>query len=103
MLFLRRPRKPLAAFRTLARRAWLGTERGARDMVYLPSTVRHPALDALGFGFRQHRGAAQIAGTSRGIVDQPVALADLVGLDLAIRSEFEALFGARLGLHFGHF
>ena len=33
MLFLRRPRKPLAAFRTFLRREWLGTERGARDMV----------------------------------------------------------------------
>src|SRR5471030_744226 len=36
MLFLRRPRKPLAALRTLALRAWLGTERGLRDMVLLP-------------------------------------------------------------------
>jgi hypothetical protein len=32
-----------------------------------------------------------------------VALADLVGLDLAGRGEFEALFGALLGLHLGHF
>ena len=34
---------------------------------------------------------------------QAVTLADLVGLDLAALGDFEALFGARLGLHLGHF
>src|SRR5437868_8115152 len=32
MLFFRRPRNPLACFRTRLRRRWEGTERGARDM-----------------------------------------------------------------------
>src|ERR1700723_4015689 len=36
MLFLRRPRMPLACLRTFLRRAWLGTERGVRDMIYPP-------------------------------------------------------------------
>src|SRR3569833_2463666 len=68
-----------------------------------PSAIRHPALHAPEFGYKQRDHAAQVAGTSRRIVDQPVALADLVGLDLAFGGDFEALFSARLGLHLGHF
>src|SRR5437762_12835323 len=103
MLFLRRPRNPLAWAKTFLRRAWLGTARGARDMAQPPSRVRHPALDALGFGGAQGRGAAQLADLLVGTLDHAVALARLAVLDLAARGEPEALFGARFRLHFGHF
>src|SRR6185312_12513015 len=67
------------------------------------SAIGHPALHAPGLGLGQGVHAAQVAGTFGRVVDQPVALADLMGLDLALGGEFEALLGARLGLQFGHF
>src|SRR3954463_3565858 len=103
MLFLRRPRKPLACSRTRFRRARLGTARGARDMDQPSLRVRHPALDALGFGGAHRRGAAQLTDLLVRALNHAVALARLAVLDLAGRGEPKALFGARFGLHFGHF
>src|SRR6185503_19133099 len=103
MLFLRRPRKPFACCRTFLRRAWLGTARGARDMDQPSLRVWHPALHALGFGCTHGRGAAQVADLLVRALDHAVALARLAVLDFAARGEPEALFGARFGLHFGHF
>src|SRR5438046_1574754 len=103
MLFLRRPRKPLACSRTRFRRARLGTARGARDMDQPSLRVRHPALDALGFGGAHRRGAAQLTDLLVRALDHAVALARLAMLDLAARGEPEALFGARFGFQLGHF
>src|SRR3954466_16203763 len=103
MLFLRRPRKPLACSRTRLRRARLGTARGARDMDEPSLRVRHPAIDALGFGGAHRRGAAQLTDLLVRALDHAVALARLAVLDFAARGEPEALFGARFRLHFGHF
>src|ERR1700688_4562267 len=104
MLFLRRPRKPLACFRTRLRRRCEGTARGARDMVEPPlCRVGHPAADALGFGRRHDLRSPKLADLLVGSLDHAVALAGLAVLELAVGSEFEALLRARLCLQLGHF
>ena len=52
---------------------------------------------------RQHGGAASLADELGGPLDHAMALAGLGGLDVAIGRHLEALLGARLRLHLGHF
>src|SRR5205809_5942870 len=47
-------------------------------------------------------GALHFAERAMRLADQAVAVVGAAGLDLAVRGELEALFGARLRLHFGH-
>src|SRR6516162_10116928 len=68
------------------------------------STVRQEIfLDVIAVGLEQHVGAAQLANLFFGPLDHAVALARLLIEDLARGGHFEALLGARFGLHLGHF
>ena len=65
--------------------------------------VGHPQRDAQRLGFREHLGAAIGADVVAAMAGQTVTLAGDAGLHLPRSREFEALFGARLGLQLGHF
>src|SRR6516225_6458159 len=68
------------------------------------STVRQEIfLDVIAVGLEQHVGTAQLANLFFGPLDHAVALARLLIEDLARGGHFEALLGARFGLHLGHF
>ena len=61
------------------------------------------ALDALFVGLVNRGRVRQVALLLRALLGQDVTLEGVLPLDLPSPREFEALFGARLGLHFGHF
>src|ERR1700722_6313493 len=117
MVFLRRPRKPLAALSTFLCLAWEVTPRLTRAMTESPSrfatlngfagnrrsAVRQKVfLDVVAVGFEQHIGAAQLADLLLGALDHAVPLARLCIEDLSGPRHLEALFRARLGLDLGH-
>src|SRR5579863_9020837 len=113
MVFLRRPKKPLAARSTFLCLACAVTPRLTRDIIDLlrssaKGTTERSAIgqevfpDVLAVGLEQHLGAAQVADLLVGPLDHAVALAAL-GVDhFAGSSDLEALLGARLGLYLGH-
>src|ERR1700722_18124373 len=122
MVFLRRPKKPLAARSTFLCLAWDVTPRLTRD-IWISwkarrrsgrrprmrlerdggSAVRQEILlDIVAVGLEQHLGAAQIADLLGRPLDHPVALAALGVNHFAGSGDFKALFGARFGLQLGH-
>src|ERR1700688_4367537 len=60
-------------------------------------------LDVVAVRLEQDRHAAGVADEFLGALDHAVALAALAIADLAGRRDPEALLGAALGLHLGHF
>src|SRR5215475_9573337 len=85
-------------------RARAVTPRLTRAMAQISSTVRQKELlDDLGVGRGHDLGAAMLALHLLRPVDQPMALARRVHPHLAGGGEREALLGAALGLHLGHF
>src|SRR5690606_2301574 len=73
------------------------------DQLPVSEAVRQVGLDDLGVRLGHHLGAALLADVLAVVADQPVALARDAGLQLAGRSQLEALLGARFGLQFRHF
>ena len=59
-------------------------------------------LDVVAVGLEQHVGAAELTNLLLRPLDHAVALAALGVQHLAGGGDFEALFGARLGLQLGH-
>src|SRR5580692_10524582 len=106
MVFLRRPKKPLAALSTFLCLAWEVTPRLTRAMIQISGkglAVRQEEfLDLVAVWLEQHRRAAQITDLLGRALDHAVALAALGVDDLAGPGDFEALFRARFGLQLGH-
>src|SRR5580692_1930876 len=106
MVFLRRPKKPLAALSTFLCLAWEVTPRLTRAMIQISGkglAVRQEEfLDLVAVGLEQHRRAAQITDLLGRALDHTVALPALGVDDLAGPGNFEALFRARFGLQLGH-
>src|ERR1044072_4544462 len=108
MVFLRRPEKPFAAFRTFLCLAWDVTTRFIRamtDLLYADlrvqksksdrSAVGQPVfLDVVAVGLEQHVGAAQLADLLLGPLDHAVTFARVGRQHLAGAGNLEALFGA---------
>src|SRR5580692_11722639 len=106
MVFLRRPKKPLAALSTFLCLAWEVTPRLTRAMIQISGkglAVRQEEfLDLVAVGLEQHRRAAQITDLLGRALDHTVAPPALGIDDLAGPGNFEALFRARFGLQLGH-
>src|SRR5215467_9775457 len=85
-------------------RAWVVTPRLTRAMGQPSSAVHEKVfLDDLGVGLGEQLRAAVLALHLLRPVDQAVALARGIHPHLAGGGEREALLGAALGLHLGHF
>src|ERR1700712_1657952 len=59
-------------------------------------------LDVVAVGLEQHAGAAELTNLLLRPLDHTVAFTGMGGHDLTRSGDFEALFGARLGLQLGH-
>src|SRR5271166_1033375 len=107
MVFLRRPKKPLAAFKTFLCLAWAVTPLLTRDIVQFSGkdglAVRQvELLDFVAVGLEQDRRAAQIADLLGRPFDHAVLFSPLDVHDLAGPGDLEALFRARFRLQLGH-
>src|SRR5918993_4018301 len=113
IVFLRRPWKPLACFRTFLCLAWAVTPRLTRAIDKLLQNPgcgknrllavrQEELLHVVRVALEHGRGAAQVADLLLGPLNHPVALAGLGVNDLAGAGDLEALFRARLRLQLGH-